>query len=109
VQDVALKNVEMRDPSTTHGAVITHFCVARRQGVKNELPIKELRRYKTPSINHIPAELIKAGGRTIHSELHKLIHSIWNNKELPEQWKDSIIVSVYKKGSKTDCSNCRGI
>jgi len=24
----------MRDPSTTHGTVITHFCVARRQGVK---------------------------------------------------------------------------
>ena len=23
----------MRDPSTTHGTVITHFCVARRQGV----------------------------------------------------------------------------
>jgi len=76
---------------------------------KNELPIKELRRHKTPGINHIPAEVIKAGGRTIHSELHKVIHSIWNNKELPEQWKDSIIVSVYKKGSKTDCSNYRGI
>jgi len=34
VQDVALKNAEMRDPSTTHGTVITHFCVARRQGAK---------------------------------------------------------------------------
>ena len=33
VQDSALKNAEMRDPSTTHGTVITHFCVARRQGV----------------------------------------------------------------------------
>jgi hypothetical protein len=28
---------------------------------------------------------------------------------LPEQWKGSIIVPVYKKGDKTDCSNCRGI
>jgi len=25
----------MCDPSTTHGTVITHFCVARRQGVKD--------------------------------------------------------------------------
>ena len=24
----------MRDPSITHGTVITHFCVAQRQGVK---------------------------------------------------------------------------
>jgi len=27
----------MRDPSTMHGTVITHFCVAQRQGVKNEI------------------------------------------------------------------------
>jgi hypothetical protein len=28
---------------------------------------------------------------------------------LPEEWKESIIVSVYKKGNKTDISNYRGI
>jgi len=28
---------------------------------------------------------------------------------LPEEWKESIIVPVYKKGDKTDCSKCRGI
>ena len=39
VQDVTLKNAEMHDPSTMHGTVITHFCVARRQGVKNNIKI----------------------------------------------------------------------
>jgi hypothetical protein len=28
---------------------------------------------------------------------------------LTEEWKESIIVSVYRKGDKTDCSNYRGI
>jgi hypothetical protein len=28
---------------------------------------------------------------------------------LSEQWKESIIVPIYKKGDKTDCSNYRSI
>ena len=53
--------------------------------------------------------LIKAGSRTIRCEIHKLIISIWNKEELPDEWKESIIVPVYKKGDKTDCNNYRGI
>jgi hypothetical protein len=53
--------------------------------------------------------LIKAGGRTIRAEIHKPIYSIWNKEELPEQWKESIIVPIYKKSNKTDCSNYQGI
>jgi len=71
--------------------------------------IEKLKRHKSPDIDQIPAELIKARVRTIHSEIHKLINSIWNKKELPEEWKESITVPIYKKGDKTDCSNYRGI
>jgi hypothetical protein len=56
----------------------------------------------------MPAELIKAGSRAVHCDLDKL-NSIYSKEEFPQQWKGSIIVAIYKKGDKTDCSNYRGI
>jgi hypothetical protein len=38
--------------------------------------------------------MIQAGGETLVSVIHKLINSIWNKEELPNQWKKSIIVRV---------------
>jgi hypothetical protein len=43
------------------------------------------------------------------SEIHKLINCIWSKEELPDQWKESIILPIHKKGDKTDYSNYRGI
>jgi len=74
-----------------------------------ELAVEKLKSHKSPGIDQIPAELIKTGGRTIRFVIHKLIISIWNKEELPEEWKESIIVSIHKKGDKTDCNNYRGI
>ena len=39
-------------------------------------------------------ELIKAGDRTLYSEIHKLINSSWNKEELPEEWKESMILPI---------------
>jgi hypothetical protein len=57
----------------------------------------------------MPAELTQAGGEMLLSAIHKLINSVWKKEELPDQWKESIIVPVHKKGDKTDCNNYRGI
>jgi len=74
-----------------------------------ELEIDKLKSHKSPGIDQIPAELITAGGRTICLEIHKLITSIWKKEKLPEEWKESIIVPIQKKGDKRDCNNYRDI
>ena len=74
-----------------------------------ELAIEKLKSHKSPGIGQIPAELFKAGGSTIRCAVHNLIIAIWNEEELPGEWKESIIVPIHKKGDKTDCNNYRGI
>jgi len=49
-----------------------------------EFAIEKLKSHKSPGIDQIPAEFIKAGGKTIRCEIQKLIISVWNKEELPE-------------------------
>jgi hypothetical protein len=74
-----------------------------------EISIAKLKKYKSPGSDQISAELIQAGGEILLSAIHKLINSVLNMEELPDQWKESIIVPIHKKGDKTDCNNYRGI
>jgi hypothetical protein len=66
--------------------------------VEVEISIEKLKSYKSLGTDNIPAELIKAGGETLYSEIHRFICCIWNKEELPHKWKESIIVPIYKKG-----------
>jgi len=72
------------------------------------LAIGKLKRHKSPGFVEILAELIKAGGGKICGEIHKLNTSIWKKEKLAEEWKESIIVLIHKKGDKTDCNNYKG-
>ena len=49
-----------------------------------EMAIEKLKTYKSLATDHMSAEVIKAGGTKICFEIHKVIHSIWNKKELPQ-------------------------
>jgi hypothetical protein len=77
--------------------------------IKVEIAIVKLKSYKSSGTDQIPAELIKAGGEILRTEINKFIFSIWNKEKLPQQWKECIIVPVHKRSDKTDCNKCRGI
>jgi hypothetical protein len=65
----------------THGVNViqTEVCTAEPRVPETsvfefELAIEKLKSHKSPGIDQIPAELIKAGGRTIRCQIHKLIY-----------------------------------
>jgi hypothetical protein len=66
------------------------------------LLLEKMKRYKLRDVDRNPAELIHEGGEKLYSEIHKLIKLIWNKEELPQQWKESIVVPIHKKGDKTN-------
>jgi len=62
-----------------------------------EQAIDKLKSHKSPGTDQIPAELIKARGRAICLEIHKLFTSIWKKEKLPEEWKEYLLL---KRGIK---------
>jgi hypothetical protein len=46
--------------------------------IKVEMVFEKLKRHKSPGTDQIPVEMIKTGGKIIHSKIHKLLNSIWN-------------------------------
>ena len=63
---------------------------------------------KAPEVCGIYPEYIQHGGSDALHTLHKIFTRVW--KVVPEKWHQGIIIPLYKgKGSKSECSNYRGI
>ena len=58
------------------------------------------RENKAPGSCGIPAEVCKHGGKRLQEKLHELIADIWRKEQMPQNWKDAIIVPIFKKGSR---------
>jgi hypothetical protein len=70
-----------------------------------ELAIKELKNYKAPGTDGLPAELFKYGGDILNKYLYKLISEIWTKEQRPADWKVGLIWPIYKKGDLLQCQN----
>ena len=71
--------------------------------------IRKLKLGKAQGTDGIGAEFYKYTCHEIAPILCTLFNNIFSTGNLPEMWRDSIIVPVYKSGPKDDPSNYRGI
>jgi hypothetical protein len=63
----------------------TETLVPEPSPVEVEIAIGKLKSYKSPGTDNILAEVIKVGGETLYSEIHRLVCCIWNKEELSQQ------------------------
>ena len=72
--------------------------------------IRELKNGRAAGPDHIPPELLKCAIDPISAVLHKLFLQVWRSGKAPAEWKEGIIVTLYKgKGPRTECSSYRPI
>ena len=64
---------------------------------------------KSPGIDNIYSEFLKAGGDAMVLILHKLFNFILETWKIPSTFKKALIVVLYKKDDRSECKNCRPI
>ena len=67
--------------------------------------IRSLRPGKAPGRDDLPGEMLREGGVCAQTALHDIITTVWTTGRVPQDWKDALVVPLFKKGDRTDCKN----
>ena len=70
-----------------------------------ENAIKNLKKGKSTGVDTIPGELFINGGTQLIDTITELCHKIWDIKEWPDIWSQSLIIPISKKGNLKKCEN----
>ena len=82
-------------------------CVSRKE-VKNAL--RRMKKDKAVGPNELPIEVWKCMGEMGIKFLTKLFNRILMGEQMPEEWRRSVLIPIYKnKGDAQCCGNYRGI
>ena len=74
-----------------------------------EKAIHHMKRGKASGPDKIPAEAIKADIENSTEILNYIIGKIWEQEEIPTEWKEGYLVKLPMKGDMQPCQNYRGI
>jgi len=73
------------------------------------MAVRNLKNNKAAGTDGIHPDLIKYRGNKLLNRIYELVRQIWEEERIPEEWKETIIVPIYKKGGRDRCESYRGI
>lgn len=71
--------------------------------------LKQLKKGKSPGLDDISIEALKFGGDTLMSHLLELCNRALDTGEIPDRWREGLIIPIPKKGNQKKIENYRGI
>ena len=71
--------------------------------------VKRLQNKKSPGVDSITAELLKADVDFATERIHQLTCKVWRHEQIPRDWNRGLIIKLPKKGNLNECKNWRGI
>ena len=71
--------------------------------------VKCIKNNKTGGSDGLVGELLKYGGSGMVYLLEQLFSVIWREETVPKQWREGLIVNLFKKGDREVPGNYRGI
>ena len=96
-------------PDITPAEEVLQINCERPSKAEIEKAIHHTKRGKASGPDKIPAEAIKADIETSTEILHDILGKIWEQEEIPTEWKEWYLVKLPKKGDMQDCNNYRGM
>ncbi|VDP17428.1 unnamed protein product [Schistosoma margrebowiei] len=73
------------------------------------MAIRQIKSGKAAGPDKIPAEALKSAVAVSAKILHILFSKIWEEGQVPTNWKEGLLVKISKKGDLSNCDNYRGI
>ena len=60
-------------------------------------------------MDNIPAEMLKNGGEATTTVMTSICQKVWETKEWPKEWTNSLVTPLSKKGNLKQCQTYRTV
>jgi len=78
-------------------------------GEEIKVAIKRIKERKATGVDGVPGEVWRYGGEDLTDWARDFCNKVWKGEGWPEEWKEGVIVPVFKKGKGKKAEDYRGI